>query len=140
MENGELEIGQVSALIKEIKPARDIIDEIMNEYHIPVSGWNEIKYAVIGKTISISCYVIGWFLPMYFAGRLESGNVNEYIVMKDFFNKLGITKHDQILTIMGLKEKEHEIFFLEQIRKHKLLPLFEKVFNWGANKSFNKII
>ena len=33
LENGELEIGQVSALIKEIKPAKEIIDEIMNEYH-----------------------------------------------------------------------------------------------------------
>jgi enoyl-[acyl-carrier protein] reductase II len=30
---GEFEIGQVSALIREIKPAAEIVDEIMTEYH-----------------------------------------------------------------------------------------------------------
>ncbi|MEP6711145.1 MAG: nitronate monooxygenase [Ferruginibacter sp.] len=33
MEEGELEIGQVSSLIKEIKPAAEIVDEIWNEYN-----------------------------------------------------------------------------------------------------------
>ncbi|RLD61387.1 MAG: nitronate monooxygenase, partial [Bacteroidetes bacterium] len=31
---GELEIGQVSGMIKEIKPVADIIDEIMGEFEI----------------------------------------------------------------------------------------------------------
>jgi len=34
MENGELEIGQVSAMIKEIKSAKEIIEEIIEEYKI----------------------------------------------------------------------------------------------------------
>lgn len=33
MENGELEIGQISALIKEIKPAKEIINEIITEFN-----------------------------------------------------------------------------------------------------------
>jgi enoyl-[acyl-carrier protein] reductase II len=32
LENGELEIGQVSALIKDIKPAKEILEEVWNEY------------------------------------------------------------------------------------------------------------
>ncbi|WP_282051141.1 hypothetical protein [Maribacter aquivivus] len=32
LEDGELEIGQVSALINEIKPAGDIIKEMMREF------------------------------------------------------------------------------------------------------------
>ena len=32
MEEGELEIGQVSALIKEIKPAAEIVKDIWNEF------------------------------------------------------------------------------------------------------------
>ena len=32
LDEGELEIGQVSALLKEIKPAAKVIEEIMNEY------------------------------------------------------------------------------------------------------------
>jgi enoyl-[acyl-carrier protein] reductase II len=31
---GELEIGQISGLIKEIKPAGKIVEEIMNEFYI----------------------------------------------------------------------------------------------------------
>ena len=51
---------------------------LMKEYDIPVSKWYEFKFHVIGKLISGSCFVIGWFMPFYFAGRLESGNVCEY--------------------------------------------------------------
>lgn len=112
---------------------------IMNKYGIPVSRWYEIRFYTIGKIICYSCYILGWFIPMYFAGRLESGNVNEYFNMKKYFNELGITEHDAILIEMGMKEKEHEIYFLDKIRKHKLLPLFETIFQWGAKKSFNKI-
>jgi enoyl-[acyl-carrier protein] reductase II len=32
LENGELEIGQVSALIKNIQPAADIVDELWKEF------------------------------------------------------------------------------------------------------------
>jgi len=113
--------------------------KIMQEYEIPISTWYEIKYFIIGKIICYSCYVIGWFMPMYFAGRLESGNVNEYFIMKDYFNQLNITKHDAILAEMGMKEKEHEVYFLSKIKTHKWLPFFEKVFSWGNNKSLNSI-
>ena len=88
--------------------------------------------------ISASCYVIGWFMPFYFAGRLESGNVCEYFRMKQYFNSLGITEHDQLLYDMGMKEKEHEVYFLAQIKNNKLLPFFEKLFSWGKD-SFNNI-
>src|ERR1051326_6214372 len=67
--------------------------EIMKEYDIPISKWYEFRFHVIGKIIWYSCYVIGWFMPSYFAGRLESGNVSEYFRMKNWFNELGITKH-----------------------------------------------
>ena len=50
---------------------------LMKEYDIPVSKWYEFKFHIIGKIISGSCFVIGWFMPFYFAGRLESGNVCE---------------------------------------------------------------
>jgi enoyl-[acyl-carrier protein] reductase II len=34
LEEGELEIGQVSAMLKEIKPVKKIVDEIIAEYEI----------------------------------------------------------------------------------------------------------
>ncbi len=112
---------------------------IMQQYDIPVSKRYERRFHFIGKVISASCYVIGWFMPFYFAGRLESGNVCEYFRMKQFFNQLGITEHDVLLYEMGMKEKEHEIYFLSKIKNNKLLPFFEKLFAWGGLKSFNNI-
>lgn len=112
---------------------------IMKEYDISVSRWYEIRFHILGKIISWSCFVIGWFMPFYFAGRLESGNVCEYFRMKGWFNELGITKHDKILYDMGIKEKEHEVYFYEQIKNHRLLPFFSRFFNWGPEHSFNNI-
>ena len=113
--------------------------QIMIDFDIPISNWYEIKFHIIGKIISGSCYVIGWFMPFYFAGRLESGNVCEYFRMMHFFNDLGITKYNEVLYEMGIKEKEHEVYFLEKIKDSKLLPFFEKVFSWGTGKGFNDI-
>ena len=113
--------------------------EIMNHYGIPPSKWYEIKFAFIGKFISGSCYVIGWFMPFFFAGKLESGNVCEYFRAKQLFNSLDIHQWDQVLYDMGIKEKEHEIYFLNKIKNSRVLPYFERIFNWGKNKSANNV-
>jgi rubrerythrin len=113
--------------------------QIMNHYDINPSRFYEFKFHFIGRLISISCYIIGWFMPYYFAGRLESGNVCEYFRMMHYFHELGIYEHNQVLYEMGIKEKEHEIYFLEKIKNKKLLPIFEKLFFWGSHHSFNEV-
>jgi rubrerythrin len=45
----------------------------------------------------------------------------------------------EVLYEMGIKEKEHEVYFLGKIKNKKLLPIFEKIFFWGASKSFNDV-
>ena len=112
---------------------------IMRRYGIPVSTYYEVRFHIIGKVISGSCYIIGWFMPFYFAGRLESGNVCEYFRLMHFFHELGITEHDQVLYDMGIREKEHEVYFLDRIRNKRLLAIFERIFSWGAKKSFNDV-
>ena len=124
--------------IDEWNHRREVL-EIMHQYNIPISKYYEFRFHIIGKIISYSCYVIGWFMPFYFAGRLESGNVCEYFRMMQYFHELGIIKHNRILYEMGIKEKEHEIYFLSKIRNKKMLPFFEKLFSWGSAKSFNNI-
>jgi rubrerythrin len=118
---------------------REEVLKIMKQYDVPVSKYYEFKFYLIGKVIWWACYVIGWFMPFYFAGRLESGNVCEYFRMKQFFNSLGIKEHDHILYEMGIKEKEHEVYFLEKIRNRKMTGFFEKIFSWGNKKSFNNV-
>ena len=59
--------------------------------------------------------------------------------MKQYFNSLGIDNWDIMLYEMGMKEKEHEVYFLNKITQSKVLPYFERTFNWGRNKSSNNI-
>ena len=113
--------------------------EIMQQYEIPVSKYYELKYHLIGKLIGYSCYLIGRFMPYFFAGKLESGNVCEYFLMMRYFHSLGITEHDAMLYEMGIKEKEHETYFLEIIKEAKWLPFFERIFRWGINSSKNDV-
>jgi hypothetical protein len=112
---------------------------IMQQYDVPVSRAFEIRYYFVGKLISASCHVIGWFMPYFFAGKLESGNVCEYFVMMHYFHSLGIREHDGILYEMGMKEKEHEVYFLAQIKNSRWLPFFERVFAWGKKTSLNNV-
>jgi rubrerythrin len=112
---------------------------LMTAYGIPISKSYELRFYIIGKIIGASCFVIGWFMPHFFAGRLESGNVCEYFIMMHHFHALGIADHDEILYEMGIKEKEHEVYFLTQIKSSKLLPFFERVFGWGNEISFNDV-
>jgi hypothetical protein len=112
---------------------------LMRKYEVPVSRYCECRFYIIGKLISLSCHVIGWFMPYFFAGKLESGNVCEYFVMMHYFQSLGITDHDAILYEMGMKEKEHEVYFLNQIKTSKLLPLFERLFGWGVHSTKNDV-
>jgi len=118
---------------------RSHVLELMKHYEIPVSRFLELKFFLIGKAIGLSCYFIGRFMPYFFAGKLESGNVCEYFVMIRYFHSVGITAHDDILFEMGIREKEHEVFFQKMIKDEKWLPWFEKFFSWGIEKSLNDL-
>lgn len=91
----------------------------------------EVKLWVIGRTIGFACHMIGWFLPMYFAGRLESGNVVEYEVAASHAAALGLKEFEAGLLEMAGVEKEHELFFSSVIAGHRLLPVISAVFGWG---------
>ena len=118
---------------------RENVLKIMQKYDISVSEFYEIKYHILGKIIGYSCYVIGRFMPFFFAGKLESGNVCEYFIMLQYFHSLGITEHDEVLYQMGIKEKEHEVYFLETVKDTKWLPIFERLFSWGKDHSRNDV-
>lgn len=91
----------------------------------------EAKLWMIGRTIGAACHVIGWFLPMYFAGRLESGNVVEYEDAAAHARALGLKEFETDLLAMASVEKQHELFFLSVINGHRLLPLMQAKFKWG---------
>ena len=91
----------------------------------------EVKLWIIGQSIGLLCHLIGWFLPMYFAGRLESGNVLEYEEAARHAAALGLNEYEADLLVMSRVEKEHENFFLGVIAGHRLMPLMQAIFKWG---------
>ena len=131
------------ARVKEIEEDewnhRSNVLRLMEEYGISPSRYFEVKYHLIGRAIGFSCYIIGRFMPFFFAGKLESGNVCEYLVMMHYFHTIGITKHDPVLYEMGIKEKEHEVYFAERVKNEVWLPWFEKLFSWGPTLSHNDV-
>ena len=91
----------------------------------------EKVFWTIGRVLGHSCFISGWFFPMYFAGRLESGNVIEYEDAAAFARELDMRDCARDLLDMARVELEHEIFFRETVTGHRLLPMMKRVFGWS---------
>ncbi len=85
----------------------------------------------IGNVLGPSCFVSGWFMPMYFAGRLESKNSVEYEGAAKFAIELGMDDCVDDLLDMARVEVEHEEFFHQTVASHRLLPVMKRVFGWS---------
>ena len=85
----------------------------------------------IGRTLDVSCHVSGWFMPMYFAGRLESQNSAEYEDAAAFARELGMLDCVADLLDMAGVEVEHEEFFRGVVANHQMLPMMKRVFGWS---------
>jgi demethoxyubiquinone hydroxylase (CLK1/Coq7/Cat5 family) len=93
--------------------------------------FREILMWCTGRMIGLTCYVTGWFLPMYFAGRLESGNVLEYEDASRLARVLGLMSFEEELREMALAERNHELFFMNAVNGHRLSPIMRAIFRWG---------
>jgi rubrerythrin len=85
----------------------------------------------IGRSLGVTCYVSGWFFPMYFAGRLESQNVQEYVDAAEFAKELGWSDCEKEMLELSATEQKHEDFFKEIVQNHFLLPITKTFFRWG---------
>lgn len=94
-------------------------------------GTREARMRLTGRAIGLACHFTGRFLPMYFAGRLESGNVEEYECAAHHARELGLVEFEADLRHMAGVEKEHEIFFMKMVAGHRLLPVMRLLFKWG---------
>lgn len=111
---------------------RAIVGAMLKELQAAPQAWRELLMAAIGRSVGFSCYLIGWFLPMYFAGRLEHSNVDEYEVAANHAAAIGMPDYAAELRQLSLVEHRHEQFFLDAVAGHPLLPLMQTIFGWGA--------
>lgn len=94
-------------------------------------GVREKAFWTIGRTLGVTCHISGWFMPMYFAGRLESQNSVEYLDAAVFAKELEMHDCVRDLLEMARVEVEHEEFFREMVTGHRLLPIMKRFFGWS---------
>jgi demethoxyubiquinone hydroxylase (CLK1/Coq7/Cat5 family) len=126
-------------------PEKERIREIEAEewdHRERVGGWlakleakprplREKIFWTIGTFLGHSCFISGWFMPMYFAGRLESQNSVEYEDAAGFARELGMDDCVEDLLDMARVEVEHEEYFSGVVKGHRLLPVMKRVFGWS---------
>ena len=110
---------------------RKRVGEMLENLGAGPSTLREARMWLIGRTVGAMCHVIGWFLPMYFAGRLEGRNVEEYEEAAVHAGAANLNQFEGELRIMRSVEREHELFFLNVVRGHRLLRLVQPIFKWG---------
>jgi Ubiquinone biosynthesis protein COQ7 len=116
---------------------RERVGQMLESLGARPSTIREVRMWITGRTIGAACHVIGWFLPMYFAGRLEGRNVDEYRTAAIHAGALGLVQFKEELLVMQSVEREHELFFLQAVSGHRLLPLVLPVFKWGVAEPVN---
>ena len=123
------------ARIKEIEAEewdhRTRVGEWLSKLDAKPNAIREKIFWTIGRVIGAACFLSGWFMPMYFAGRLESGNVIEYEDAATFARELEMDECVEDLLDMARVEAEHELFFREMVTGHRLLPVMKRVFRWS---------
>jgi demethoxyubiquinone hydroxylase (CLK1/Coq7/Cat5 family) len=126
------EIARIKQIEDEEWAHRQNIARMMEFMEIRPSALRDVRCWIVGRSIGIACHLMGWFLPMYFAGRLESGNTIEYEHAAMHAGRLGLLDFESELQVMARVEKEHEQFFLGVISNHAWLPFVSRIFKWGG--------
>jgi len=93
--------------------------------------------ALVGTVILIGCNMVGWFIPMYFAGRLESQNDREYEEAAVHAEALGLTALRDELKAFAQLERDHEAYFIRKVWGHPALPFWQRRFKWGPRPGAN---
>lgn len=126
---------QIQKIENEEWAHREIVGKMLTYLGAQPQIPRELLMAMIGRTVGFGCYLIGWFLPMYFAGRLESANIKEYEVAAFHATALNLPEFAAELMRLSSVEKEHEDFFMKMVSDHPLLPAVRAIFKWPNAES-----
>lgn len=117
---------------------RALVGSMLKELEGRPQIWRELMMASIGITAFVGCFISGWFLPMYFAGRLENDNTKEYFTAAHHASALGFVQMNESLLELSQVELEHEAFFRQIVQGHAWLPLMVRLFKWGAPQAIGE--
>ena len=106
---------------------RKLDGEMLEQLGDVPNNHREVRPTIIGRTLQVLCYVTGWLIPMYGAGKLESRNVREYENAARYAFGCGRLEYVDCLLTMAEVEWEHEHYFREKVLSHRLgrlLPIW----------------
>ena len=122
------EIAEVHQIELDEIEHRARVREMLAELGVEPDPWRERLMFTIGTTIGWLCRVGGWLIPMYGAGRLESGNVREYEDAARFAVLSGYGHFVSDLLHLAEVEWDHERYFRSKVEGHwlgALVPLWD---------------
>lgn len=99
---------------------RELVGEILMKLGSCPSRQREIRSLLIGRVLGFLCHLMGWFAPMYGAGRLESRNIREYETAARYARDSGHDEFTDCLLTMAEVEWEHEYYFRSRVLLHNL--------------------
>lgn len=75
----------------------------------------------VGRAIWLSCFLGGWFLPMYGAARLERGNIEPYVEAARLAVAAGRPEIVDACIEMAEVEWDHEAWLHGRVRSHWMI-------------------
>ncbi|MEA3189600.1 MAG: hypothetical protein QOD77_182 [Thermoplasmata archaeon] len=109
----------IQRIMREELAHRARVGEMMRELGARPGKPRDLWMGTVGTAIAASCFVGGWYVPMYGAGRIERRNIWEYEVAARL--ALQAERADFADELLGMAEVEwdHEKFFHDLVRGHR---------------------
>ena len=98
---------------------RELVGEMLKRLKARPRKLRETRAAIIGRSLGVLCYAIGWLAPMYGAGKLESRNIREYETAARYARDSGHDELVECLLTMAEVEWEHEAYFRARVQSHR---------------------
>ncbi|HVZ38084.1 MAG TPA: ferritin-like domain-containing protein [Candidatus Kapabacteria bacterium] len=115
---------RIRAIEEEEWHHRSLVGEMLAALGERPSAAREARGAIMGRTLGLLCFLSGWFLPMYAAGRLESRNIKEYEAAARHARAGGHGELTDSLLEMAEVEWDHEAYFRSRIILHPWVRWF----------------
>ena len=116
---------------------REQIHRMLIELNAEPLYLREKIFWLIGRSIGIICHFCGRFCAAFFAGILESKNVDQYAQASEYAKELGLKEYFVEFIEMQKTESEHEFVLRELIKDNWFFPLFSFIFRWGNLRNFD---
>jgi hypothetical protein len=120
------EAARIKAIAAEEVDHRERVGAMLEALGAQPGRVRECVFLLIGLVIRLLCRVggwfggLGWYAAMDGAGRLEAGNVGEYVTAAELARAAGLAAFAPDLMHMAFVEWEHEVFFFERCASHGL--------------------